>query len=55
MRVFEKLFGKHDDYRLLTGTMAEPRKSAKEETLRNFRENFIDNFEGGTSAFFPGW
>ncbi|NML40307.1 hypothetical protein HHL17_24130 [Chitinophaga sp. G-6-1-13] len=33
----------------------EPWKEAGKETVRNFQENFIDNFEEGASVFFPGW
>ncbi|MBC9909065.1 hypothetical protein [Chitinophaga varians] len=32
-----------------------PWKEAGKETVRNFQQNFIDNFEEGTSVFFPGW
>lgn len=32
-----------------------PWKEAGKETVRNFQQHFIDNFEEGTSVFYPGW
>ncbi|WP_212005216.1 hypothetical protein [Chitinophaga sp. HK235] len=40
---------------LLAYEFIEPCKEEETETPLLFRQNFVDNFEGGTSIFFPSW
>lgn len=50
----DKLYFSIDEV-LLAYQYIEPWKGSEEATFRNFKENFIDSFEGGISVFMPSW